>query len=586
MPDALDPTLTPTQADQTSPAYEVPAGRTSYRVGELLGKGGMGEVRSARDERLGREVAIKQMRTTAATSEEIKRFLREAKVQAKLDHPAIVPVYDLGVDSEGVPYFTMKKLVGTTLAKAMADASETQQRMLRALVDVAQAIALAHERKVVHRDLKPSNIMLGDYGAVYVIDWGIARILDDDGDESTLTEQIVSSADSPTRTGALLGTPGFMAPEQVRGIGATPPSDIYALGAILFEILAGEPLHPRGAAALGSTLDKHDGSPAARAPKRAIAPELDVLCARCLSEGLSDRPSARELATGIQQYLDGDRDFEQRRVLAAATVIQARAALDSGERADAVRLGGRALALDPNNEEAAGLVMSLLTKPPEKVPAEVDAMIADADVTAMRERSRRAFFPMLLIYALTPFLTTLVVVNWLPLIAVYATITSLAVLAFINWRVRRIPVTLWLIANMIACITFTRLSGPFVLAPALMCSILMSAGSQAWFNERRWALALFTVVLVVTPFVLEEVGVFARSWHMEAEGIVSAGTIFLRGKGSMWPLFCSNLAIIVIVGQYALAITRDRRKAQRALIIQSWHLRQLLPKGATTVVEH
>src|SRR5438128_6154648 len=130
MPEELDPTLTPTQADDTQPSRDVQPGRTSYRVGELLGKGGMGEVRSAHDARLGREVAIKQLRTTAATEDEVRRFLREAKVQARLDHPAIVPVYDLGVDSEGVPYFTMKKLVGTTLAKVMADGSETQQRML------------------------------------------------------------------------------------------------------------------------------------------------------------------------------------------------------------------------------------------------------------------------------------------------------------------------------------------------------------------------------------------------------------------------------------------------------------------------
>ena len=99
MPEELDPTLTPTQADDTQPSRDVQPGRTSYRVGELLGKGGMGEVRSAHDARLGREVAIKQLRTTAATEDEVRRFLREAKVQARLDHPAIVPVYDLGVDS-------------------------------------------------------------------------------------------------------------------------------------------------------------------------------------------------------------------------------------------------------------------------------------------------------------------------------------------------------------------------------------------------------------------------------------------------------------------------------------------------------
>ena len=584
-PPGHDPTLTPTEAEQTladagTRPNELPASRAvAYRLGDLLGKGGMGEVWAAMDERLVREVALKWMRTTAPTKDELTRFLREAKIQARLPHPSIVPVYELGTDAEGFPYFTMKKLEGTTLAHVMAAGTATQQRMLRAIVDVALAIHLAHENRIVHRDLKPSNIMLGDYGEVYVLDWGVARILDEE--EAASAQGLQVSSSGHTKTGQLLGTPGYMSPEQVRGLSVGPPSDVYALGSILFEILAGETLHPRGTAAIASTLDKHDGSPSTRAPVRPIPPELDELCSEALAEDPAQRPSARDVANRIQRYLDGDRDIEHRRVLAARLVVDGRATLDRGDRVDAVRLVGRALALDPNNEEAAGLVVSLLTTVPEKIPDEVEQVIARHEQGAMRARSRRALLPILGFYLLTPFLSLLVVANWLPLLGVYAAITFLAMLAFINWRVRRVPTSLWLLANLLACAVFTRLSGPFVLTPVLICAILMSAAAQPWLNDRPWVFVIVATIAVVMPFAFEEAGWFARSWSMSTNGIVSSGTIFLRGKANAWPLFWSNLMIVVLVSHYALAISRDRRIAQRALIIQTWQLQHLLPKQAT-----
>ena len=585
-PPGHDPTLTPTEVERSETLADegtrqnVPASRAvAYRLGDLLGKGGMGEVWAATDERLVREVALKRMQTTAPTNDELTRFLREAKIQARLPHPSIVPVYELGTDAEGFPYFTMKKLEGTTLAQLMTSGTATQQRMLRAIVDVALAIHLAHENRIVHRDLKPSNIMLGDYGEVYVLDWGVARILDEE--EAASAQGLQVSSSGHTKTGQLLGTPGYMSPEQVRGLSVGPPSDVYALGSILFEILAGETLHPRGTAAITSTLDKHDGSPSTRAPVRPIPPELDELCREALAEDPTQRPSARDVANRIQRYLDGDRDIEHRRVLAARLVVDGRATLDRGERVDAVRLVGRALALDPNNEEAAGLVVSLLTTVPEKIPDEVEQVIANHEQGAMRARSRRALLPILGFYLLTPFLSLLVVANWLPLLGVYAAITFLAMLAFINWRVRRVPTSLWLLANLLACAVFTRLSGPFVLTPVLICAILMSAAAQPWLNDRPWVFVIVATIAVVMPFAFEEAGWFARSWSMSTNGIVSSGTIFLRGKANAWPLFWSNLMIVVLVSHYALAISRDRRIAQRALIIQTWQLQHLLPKQAT-----
>ncbi len=178
-----DSTITPVlHDDDTNPASVNRRAATpvpellGYQLGEVIGRGGMGEVIAAVDQSLGREVALKRMRHSDPTGDAVSRFVREAKVQALLDHPAIVPVHELGEDSDGNPYFTMKRLTGTTLQEAL-EANKPTQPLLRALVDVCFAIQLAHERDIVHRDLKPTNVMLGNYGDVYVIDWGVARML-------------------------------------------------------------------------------------------------------------------------------------------------------------------------------------------------------------------------------------------------------------------------------------------------------------------------------------------------------------------------------------------------------------------------
>src|SRR5262245_3206725 len=191
------------------------------------------------------------MRATSPSEDEVRRFLREARIQARLEHPAIVPVYELGSDPAGQPFFAMKRLAGVTLAEIVRRPDPPpRQRLLRVFADVCAAVAFAHSRGVVHRDLKPANVMLGDFGEVYVLDWGVARVLDEREPEGgggaaigAATDEI-DTLDGLTRDGVVLGTPGYMAPEQVRGeLGLGRPADVYALGAILFELLAGEPAH-------------------------------------------------------------------------------------------------------------------------------------------------------------------------------------------------------------------------------------------------------------------------------------------------------------------------------------------------------
>ncbi|HEY5938859.1 MAG TPA: serine/threonine-protein kinase, partial [Kofleriaceae bacterium] len=222
---------------------EFPSANERYLLGKLLGKGGMGEVVQATDQQIKREVAIKRMRQVSEHA--TARFVREARIQGRLDHPAIVPVHELSVDAEGRPYFVMKRLTGTTLQHILeqGEASHhTRRSLLRAFIDVCLAVEFAHSRGIVHRDLKPANIMLGDYGEVYVLDWGVARVLGEDEE----TEPSGETNPGKTEAGAILGTVGYIPPEQLRAETVDARADVYALGCILFEILAGSTLHKIG----------------------------------------------------------------------------------------------------------------------------------------------------------------------------------------------------------------------------------------------------------------------------------------------------------------------------------------------------
>jgi serine/threonine-protein kinase len=573
------PSATKTHAN----AEELPG----YRLGEQIGLGGMGEILVAFDETIEREVAVKRMRASARSPALTQRFLREAKVQGRLDHPAIIPVYELGTDSTDSPYFTMKRLVGTTLAAQIAKHDSALQPLLRAFVDVCFAIELAHERGVIHRDLKPSNVMLGNYGDVYVIDWGIARLVvaDPSAARSDVRIPVAPASDSTdTATGDLLGTPGYMSPEQVRGEDITPKADVYSLGAILFEILTGQALHPSGTAGLAATLSEPTDSPARRRPDRAIAPELDALCLTALAARPEHRPSARALAESVQRYLDGDRDLEQRRTLAAQQLAAAREALgDPDRRAEAGQAASRALALDPQSAEAAGLVTRMILEPPVEPPPDLIEALDEAERGINRTRARSSMWAFASMYVVLPaFMLVSTVKSPLQLGLLFAVVTFNVALSWRNTITGRVPLWLVALSNVAFALMMSRLAGSFMLTGALVCGQAIALAGRDWFTRRSWFLNGFIVFALASPTVLEALGVIEPTWHITSQGLVVTSTIFeAETTGGFVLLTIGQILLVIVACMFSVASTRAAQEARRKAHTQAWHFERLIPRGST-----
>ena len=221
-----------------------------------VGAGGMGAVHCVRDKNLLREVALKVLSPSlAADPRYVKRFLAEAQIQAQLDHPNIAPVHDLTIDHEGTNYFTMRLVRGRSLADWISSAhfspapSETMHEMLGAFLKVCDAVAFAHSRGVLHLDIKPENIIMEDFGTVYLMDWGLARLSThacESSDDVVLSPEAAGGVVS-----GVVGSPAYMAPEQANGAQGlvSERTDVFGLGAVLYSILAGRPLY------LGESVD-------------------------------------------------------------------------------------------------------------------------------------------------------------------------------------------------------------------------------------------------------------------------------------------------------------------------------------------
>jgi eukaryotic-like serine/threonine-protein kinase len=323
--EVITPVVRPGSAQMPSAAE--PAGRLQL-YGEIA-RGGMGAVLKGRDTDLGRDVAVKVLlRDHAGRAELVQRFVEEAQIAGQLQHPGITPVYEMGQLADRRPYFTMKLLKGQTLAALLAaarkDPAEDQARYVGVFLQVCQTLSYAHARGVIHRDLKPSNVMLGAFGEVQVMDWGLAKVLAQGGaadeararapaERSVIRTARQGSGGTPgggpdTQAGTLLGTPGYMAPEQAQGDVdlVDERADVFGLGAILCEILTGQPpfagRHPEAArwaqqGRLEEAFTRLEGC-GADGP-------LVALAKRCLAAQPWDRPRhAGEVADQLTAYQD------------------------------------------------------------------------------------------------------------------------------------------------------------------------------------------------------------------------------------------------------------------------------------------
>ncbi len=300
---AAEPSLDPPDgAPVTAPVAPV----ERYRLGAELGRGGMGRVIEAFDVQLGRTVALKEVLPRGDPGI-ARRFAREVQLTARLEHPSIVPLYDAGTTPDGRPFYVMRRVSGRPLDQLMARAAGLGERLtlLPAVLAAIDAIAHAHRRGVIHRDLKPSNILVGELGETVVIDWGLAKVIGEDDDPAGAAPPIASDS-LHTQIGSVFGTPGFMAPEQARGEALDPRGDVYALGATLYQLLAGAPPHSGTSA---TEVIAATGSKAVT-PVNVVAPgaprELVAIVGKALAFDPAGRyPDAGALGEDVRRFLSG-----------------------------------------------------------------------------------------------------------------------------------------------------------------------------------------------------------------------------------------------------------------------------------------
>lgn len=575
-----------------------------YEPIRVLGAGGMGEVRLCKDRLIGREVALKVMHDGSSTDLR-ERFLREVRIQGQLEHPAVVPVYDLGIDAQGGILFTMKRVRGKTLDSVLNRLRErsaeevakySRRKLLTAFSSICLAVDFAHRRGVIHRDLKPENIMFGDFGEVYVLDWGLAKVRTTQDTAGAGAIDLEHDSMPETALGSVLGTPGYMSPEQACGAldKLDARTDVYSLGAILFEIVAGETLHDPSLSPqqlLAAAVRGVDARPSARG-RRNVPPELDAICVRATDLDPANRfPSARALSDAIESFLDGDRDEELRLDLSKRHVAAARKALEQsssgGEsaqqaRALALREIGSALALNPGNFDAIQTMAFLLIDVPAEVPPEADAELQAAAENARKDAARAAANRYIVWVVFLPLALWMGVRN-IPSTA--AAIIAMVICAATSWWMSRgatMNLRRGLVLLLLSSVSISLMSalfGPFILVPGLVATNTMFFAMSADARARRVVLAAGALTITV-PFLLEATGVVPPSYTFEA------GVLHVLPRATELPalqtilcLFMTSLAMVLLPGLLMGRMRDALTTAERRLVVQSWHLRQLVPGG-------
>ncbi|MCA9632184.1 MAG: protein kinase, partial [Myxococcales bacterium] len=525
--------------------------------------------------------------------EQRARFTREVRIQSRLNHPGVVPLFEAG-SNQGLPYFAMKRVHGRVLSEILASSrlgdESTLERfdqyhLLQDFTRVAWTVAFAHSRGVVHRDIKPSNVMLGEYGEVYLLDWGVAS--ERPRDASPVTPLGTAPADL-TDPSQALGTPAYMSPEHARGgAGPEPSSDVFALGAMLFEVLTLKRLNP------GSGANEAMQLAAAPIERRAlevmntaqVPPRLQDLVLRAVAFDSDERPSARELALSVERFLADRIDVEDRRQRAEAErdrAIQLLAEREEGQVLSALRALNHASALTPDDDDAPTLLARLLLRADELDPRYRDDLGSrlQAHRTDAVRWSLRAMVPVGL------FAGMLLWVTGGALLAVSPAILSFVLLA--AWlgrasRLTRVPDWHYYVSGplgALAAASLTVVAGPFALPPLGVLAhfplLFMNSRAEARMRATQIAVALSAIYL---PFCLQLTGVLPSTYLMENGHLVISPIGFEVSPTRLWWFVAGGSLVLTTATLVFLGrLSQKLERAQRQLFAQRWVLSRMVPR--------
>ncbi len=585
-------------------------GTNRYEQGDLLGKGGMGEVRIHVDTRIGREVAIKVLSPRKAPGgRSAKRFVQEAMLQGQLEHPTVVPIYDVGSTVDGRPYFSMKRVRGKTLSEVLRGrrsgdpatvAAFSVRRLLEDFSRLCLAVDFIHQRGVLHRDIKPANVMLGEFGEVYLLDWGLAKyeadesVGDSSEDEVSVDTGGFIDAPEPTKDGVMLGTPGYMSPEQVRGAQVAkvgPAADVYALGVLLYEIVTGRRLH-RGRTAkerVHSTMNTGIVRVNKLFPELAISPHISELIATTLNPISELRTcSPREMHNQIQRHLDGYRDVESRRRQAddlyeLAKVVERERPEQSAEqmRARKLELLGRALALQPDHSGALLEFVELLAQPVRKVPAEVAEELRDVEANQVKSAGRLGALVFLGLNVFTLWLAKMAEFDeWSHLLPFIICTTATGVVSYAISKMEKPGPQHSYVVFVLAVLTTASLVnffGVFVVVPSMLAVITMAFALN---TPARWGWRVIAtgggavVALSLLP-----------AWGVVPSGVLTHKGAYMvnlplrvKTEGEMQLFVTIASCAVVMLAGFAIVPLRLRLDlAQRRARTTTWQLRHLIP---------
>jgi len=546
-------------------------------------------------------------------------------VQAQLEHPSVVPVFEVGRSVEASPeeasaFFTMRKVTGVPLDEILEGKRAgdprmstslsdefSRHRLLTAFSQVCLAVHYAHARGVLHRDLKPSNIMLGEFGEVYVLDWGLAKLTPEDDPSRPSGANAFAPTSSgdvaiaavtasggrrhyQTALGTALGTPAYMAPEQVSGRERLDArADVFALGAVLFEILTLQTLLDESAVEArirGGDAD-WDARPSVRAPDAMIPPEFDRICVRATAKDTDKRyASARALHDVIEAYLNGERDQELRSKLAESLLAQAEERKQSTEKGShdaAIRLVNRALALAPDDPRALELLVDLL-----KATSGESRKARDEVLKEGVERQRRA----------QPLGVALFTIPWLtlyPLLSAIRGVRSpwLAAVPAVGWVIAALanyidhqrgtqdrviyPTVFIFIAVALTAIPF----GPLLVAPALAVTLVANVIIISAARNRTKTLLVACLSLIV-PTLVVWAGLY-DVYRFESETTIVLRSLFTRVRPFNLSIVLSSVDLLMLFSTsfFASRLRDEIEHARSANALFAWQLSKLLPPGVS-----